>query len=683
MSLDYKTSVIVFAAYLKDFPEGIHVSKVLEEFSLSHPEAAAKIEIENLTNLSKNEYPNDLFSIDNSIVKSNSISNFAAAFRTKRVDGIAIKFYTDVLSNDTYLRRSCEDRNKFDQAVSDWKDSERQEGRFHRSCPPSTIIASLQKKWRVLETGKMDDEKILVWVEGTKNSDKKKLSKYERIKKAAFRIRNVRKELEKNREGIEVDQINFGSESNNAVRVGTRLTQEINIKNNGETDCQVEIKCSAAERKQVKVVGCKKFDLDIGMMESIIIDYIPKVFGVIRCIISFEITPHSDNIDKRPFSIVRYISVTCGDPDAEEILKPTSSYKRKKQLGDENAFKDPIRSKNSSVFGRMKFARKLENTRIPKEWHQAVTGKDDEAENILTKLYFEGENQKDFEDSSLSFPRHLKMQNYVEIFQKLLFAEEIQMKIDIKQYDLANVSMIKRHRSLSLHVPGIAESRPSVLKGDKIFVSYKNTNKTKCYEGVVDRTEMEDCIITFPNEFQNNYLEGESVNVRFSFKRTGIMISHQALKAIKNDQAQIIFPVTVDESPSLCKTKYDSPNRLILYNRNLNDEQRAAVFGAVASIARPIPYLIYGPPGTGKTVTVVEAILQTLKASTLGINTKILVCAPSNAATDLLCERLAEYLTPQQMIRVNAYSRDKKSMPQSLISFLPKRMVLCFPNWTN
>lgn len=47
--------------------------------------------------------------------------------------------------------------------------------------------------------------------------------------------------------------------------------------------------------------------------------------------------------------------------------------------------------------------------------------------------------------------------------------------------------------------------------------------------------------------------------------------------------------------------------------------------------------LLHGPPGTGKTTTLIESIHQTLKTES-----QILVCAPSNAAVDLLVEKLIE-----------------------------------------
>lgn len=64
----------------------------------------------------------------------------------------------------------------------------------------------------------------------------------------------------------------------------------------------------------------------------------------------------------------------------------------------------------------------------------------------------------------------------------------------------------------------------------------------------------------------------------------------------------------------------------------LNEVQNQAMQQALAAEDLMI---IHGPPGTGKTTTLVETITQTVKREK-----KVLVCAPSNAAVDLLAQRL-------------------------------------------
>lgn len=80
-----------------------------------------------------------------------------------------------------------------------------------------------------------------------------------------------------------------------------------------------------------------------------------------------------------------------------------------------------------------------------------------------------------------------------------------------------------------------------------------------------------------------------------------------------------------------------------------NNEQKKAVNNIVRNSSGPVPYIVFGPPGTGKTITIVEAILQ-LKHDKPMI--KILVCAPANAACNVLAEKLSEFCEKDELIRV-------------------------------
>ncbi|KAF8903069.1 AAA domain-containing protein, partial [Mucidula mucida] len=91
-----------------------------------------------------------------------------------------------------------------------------------------------------------------------------------------------------------------------------------------------------------------------------------------------------------------------------------------------------------------------------------------------------------------------------------------------------------------------------------------------------------------------------------------------------------------------------------------------------------VPFVIRGPPGTGKTrqtltsLTVVEMVHQILRVQP---HAHVLVCAPSNPATDTLAVRLAKVLTPAQLLRLNDEKRTfaEGSEPELLV---PMTVVL-------
>lgn len=90
---------------------------------------------------------------------------------------------------------------------------------------------------------------------------------------------------------------------------------------------------------------------------------------------------------------------------------------------------------------------------------------------------------------------------------------------------------------------------------------------------------------------------------------------------------------------------------------SLNNSQNAAVQQILT--AKDVA-IVHGPPGTGKTTTLVQAIRQVSKREGT-----ILVCAPSNPATDLLTERLAK--EGLRIVRIGNISRVDESLLQHTI----------------
>jgi len=96
----------------------------------------------------------------------------------------------------------------------------------------------------------------------------------------------------------------------------------------------------------------------------------------------------------------------------------------------------------------------------------------------------------------------------------------------------------------------------------------------------------------------------------------------------KREEGRLVRILTGAEKPAFEKSGTARKNK------ELNASQEKAI--STILDARDLA-IVHGPPGTGKTTTLVEAIIRLLYAG----SKKILVCAPSNAAVDLLSEKLA------------------------------------------
>ncbi len=107
----------------------------------------------------------------------------------------------------------------------------------------------------------------------------------------------------------------------------------------------------------------------------------------------------------------------------------------------------------------------------------------------------------------------------------------------------------------------------------------------------------------------------------------------------------------------------------LFYPSLLNDSQLAAVRHVITAQDAAI---IHGPPGTGKTTTLVQAILETIRRER-----RVLVCAPSNTAVDLLTEKLAERCV--KVIRMGNPSR----VSDLLLAHTMDARVMAHPSYSS
>lgn len=91
---------------------------------------------------------------------------------------------------------------------------------------------------------------------------------------------------------------------------------------------------------------------------------------------------------------------------------------------------------------------------------------------------------------------------HCERLSVLLHVEELQMEEDIQRYNMetAKLKPISKTEYLALSVPGLAEKRPSLIRGDRLFVRKlkpDGTQEKKEYEGIVHDVERDEVHLKF------------------------------------------------------------------------------------------------------------------------------------------------------------------------------------------
>lgn len=153
--------------------------------------------------------------------------------------------------------------------------------------------------------------------------------------------------------------------------------------------------------------------------------------------------------------------------------------------------------------------------------------------------------------------------------------------------------------------------------------------------GVVTRVRRNKLLLATTKEALPDWvLDGSTLGVDLTFDEVSYREMNQALSAVMaahgNRLAELRDVLLGAQAARFREPQADD----LFYPSALNDSQLAAVRHVVT--AQDVA-IIHGPPGTGKTTTLVQAILETIRRER-----RVLVCAPSNTAVDLLTEKLAE-----------------------------------------
>ncbi|KAJ8912969.1 hypothetical protein NQ315_000025 [Exocentrus adspersus] len=287
--------------------------------------------------------------------------------------------------------------------------------------------------------------------------------------------------------------------------------------------------------------------------------------------------------------------------------------------------------------------------------------------------------------------------NFEDKFHNLLYLEEIENLQMISNYDQEKACLIPCQDFLLLEIENLSERRPSIVLGDKVIATDAVNKNGVSFEGFVHKVGAKHIFLKFSQLFHDSY-KGDDYSIKIVPSRSKYRRLHHAIfLAPRALGKEILFPSKIYEkdlqvnffeavdmcdnsiilnktlSPQEAKKKLIEINNinksaknvntpvgkckleLEWYNKNLNTKQRDAVKNVLHGKARPLPYIIFGPPGTGKTVTIIEMVLQIIR---LIPQSRLLITAPSNSASDLVALRLIEsgVLKPGDLVRLVSYN---------------------------
>lgn len=264
----------------------------------------------------------------------------------------------------------------------------------------------------------------------------------------------------------------------------------------------------------------------------------------------------------------------------------------------------------------------------------------------------------------------LSKNNYKEYFRMLLYIEEMQNEIEIIKYTIPKTPMYYQSKDkngiyLELEVAGIIDSNIRIYENGNLSVRIIQGDgklSKEMYMGNIMLVKKSSIVIIFGRELASLYYDDMQFEVRLIPSRHVVKLQQRALDLVEKYKLwPVLFPVSVDAGQlGRNPIKID---RFFDENISQNPEQQIAINNIVSGVSRPCPYIIYGPPGTGKTVTMTEAIKQVV---TLLPNSRILACAVSNSATDILALKLVEFEPKIKILRMYALYFEPNKIPEKI-----------------
>jgi ATP-dependent RNA/DNA helicase IGHMBP2 len=208
--------------------------------------------------------------------------------------------------------------------------------------------------------------------------------------------------------------------------------------------------------------------------------------------------------------------------------------------------------------------------------------------------------------------------------------------------------MIEIERTVELEQPHAFQSGKSV----SVFSNGSGKPERDHVNGVINYVRDNSMVITLNTEELPDWIDSSLLGVDVMFDEMTYREMEFALKEVidaENNRISELREILLGSAKASKRTRKNKGE--LVAGLNQSQQEALEMVWETADVA-----FVHGPPGTGKTTTLVQAI-----KSTVGHEHQVLVCAPSNAAVDLLVEKLSE-----QGLRVLRIGHPARVTEQSL-----------------
>jgi ATP-dependent RNA/DNA helicase IGHMBP2 len=244
-----------------------------------------------------------------------------------------------------------------------------------------------------------------------------------------------------------------------------------------------------------------------------------------------------------------------------------------------------------------------------------------------------------------------------EHFRKLAELLKKEKAADLAQYKskMTSTSLIERRKSGVCWYPVMLEktkfdtgerllvkvSRSAEHKDAHLFQSGKlvslfsnaghNKEDEESVNAVINYVREHEMVITLNSDEFPDWIRDGKLGIQLLFDENSYQEMFYTLRRLEEfeiDRVTYLSRVLLGD----VEAEFHEKDDIEISELNQSQNQAINLINRAKDLA-----IVHGPPGTGKTTTLVHSILEVLKEED-----QLLVCAPSNAAVDLLVEKLSD-----------------------------------------